>query len=403
MTSVTVDWRRVPSIAFRAFVGDSRASHLTGSFEQRSSVRKKLVTVALYGAVVTALVAATTAYVKLDKTVSVSVDGKITTVRTFATSVKDVLHRADITVGPHDDLSPTMSASVRDGSTIAIQRGRLLDLTIDGKSRQVWVTASSVDAALRQVGLRTSGAVISASRSARVPLAGLSIDISLPHTITVQVDGGTRALVTTKSTVAEALSEAGIVVQPHDQVSIPVETRPFDGLTVIIVRVTSNQTLESSSIPFTSVTKKDPNLYFGTKKVVQQGKNGTLVRTYQLTFHDGQQVAKKLVSEQVTVQPVQQVTAIGTKPKPKPVVYSVRADGLNWAALARCESGGRANAYNPPFYGMYQFRLGTWQAVGGKGLPSNASASEQTYRAQLLYQRSNWRTQWPVCGHYLFS
>ena len=39
----------------------------------------------------------------------------------------------------------------------------------------------------------------------------------------------------------------------------------------------------------------------------------------------------------------------------------------------------------------------------GTGLPSAASASEQTYRAQLLYKRSNWRTQWPVCGHNLFS
>jgi hypothetical protein len=47
--------------------------------------------------------------------------------------------------------------------------------------------------------------------------------------------------------------------------------------------------------------------------------------------------------------------------------------------------------------------VSTWQAVGGSGLPSNASASEQTYRAQLLYKRSNWRTQWPVCGRYLFT
>ena len=55
------------------------------------------------------------------------------------------------------------------------------------------------------------------------------------------------------------------------------------------------------------------------------------------------------------------------------------------------------------YYGMYQFRLNTWRAVGGTGLPSQASASEQTYRAQLLYKRSNWKTQWPVCGHLLFT
>ena len=84
-------------------------------------------------------------------------------------------------------------------------------------------------------------------------------------------------------------------------------------------------------------------------------------------------------------------------------VFVVAADGLDWAALARCESGGRSNADDPPFYGLYQFRLGTWESVGGKGLPSAATAAEQTYRAQLLFKRSNWRGQWPVCGHYLFS
>jgi resuscitation-promoting factor RpfB len=366
-------------------------------------VRKRLAIVAVYGVVTAALVAGTTAYVGLDKTVNVSVDGKITKVRSYARSVGEALRRADITVGPHDSLDPEPSAPVHDGSTIDIKRGRLLDLTVDGKTRQVWVTALSVDEALQQAGLRVSGAVVSANRSDRVPLSGLAIDIDLPHTITVQVDGGSHVLVSAKTTLAAALAEAGIVVHPSDQISTPLQTRPFDGLTVVIVRVTSGQQLESSDIPFTTVTKNDPTLLVGTKKVGQEGKNGTLVRTYQLRFADGKQTAKTLVSQQTTVQPVQQVILIGTKPKPKPPVFQTRADGLNWAALARCESGGRANAVDPPFYGMYQFRLGTWQAVGGQGLPSDASPSEQTYRAQLLYQRSSWQSQWPVCGRQLFS
>jgi hypothetical protein len=92
---------------------------------------------------------------------------------------------------------------------------------------------------------------------------------------------------------------------------------------------------------------------------------------------------------------------VGTKKLPE---NSPAADGLNWAALAGCESGGNPAAYNPvgPFYGLYQFMQGTWNAVGGVGLPSDASPSEQTFRAQLLYQRSG-AGQWPVCGHNLFN
>lgn len=78
-------------------------------------------------------------------------------------------------------------------------------------------------------------------------------------------------------------------------------------------------------------------------------------------------------------------------------------DGLNWDALARCESGGNPRAYNPAgYYGLYQFTIGTWHGVGGEGVPSNASADEQTYRAQLLYARRG-SSPWPACGHFLHS
>jgi uncharacterized protein YabE (DUF348 family) len=366
-------------------------------------VRSKLVTGVVYGVVTAAVVAGTTAYVTLDKTVHVSIDGKVVDVHSYARSVGQVLHRQGITVGAHDSVTPAASSAVHDGETITINRGRLLNLVIDGNSREVWVTATSLDEALAQAGMRAPGAAMSASRSARVPLTGLSVDIDLPHTITVQADGESHVLVTTKTTLGDALDEAGIAVNPGDTVSSPLDTRPADGLTVVIVRITSGQVQESAPVAFATQSKKDASLYVGTKKVAQQGKNGTRVRTYQVVYADGKPTSKTLVSDVVTVQPVPQVIAIGSKPKPAPKVYPTKADGLNWAALARCESGGRPNAVHAPFYGMYQFRIGTWRAVGGTGLPSDASASEQTYRAQLLYERSNWRTQWPTCGHYLFS
>jgi hypothetical protein len=51
---------------------------------------------------------------------------------------------------------------------------------------------------------------------------------------------------------------------------------------------------------------------------------------------------------------------------------------------------------------MYQFSQQTWNAVGGVGDPAAASAEEQTYRAQILYNRSG-AGQWPHCGPRLFS
>ncbi|AKG74780.1 LysM peptidoglycan-binding domain-containing protein [Salinicoccus halodurans] len=73
--------------------------------------------------------------------------------------------------------------------------------------------------------------------------------------------------------------------------------------------------------------------------------------------------------------------------------------GQNWGALAQCESGGNAGVVssNGLYHGLYQFDVQTWKSVGGSGLPSQASAAEQTKRAEILYDQRG-SQPWPVCG-----
>ncbi len=59
--------------------------------------------------------------------------------------------------------------------------------------------------------------------------------------------------------------------------------------------------------------------------------------------------------------------------------------------VVMCESGGYAptNTGNG-YYGLWQFDLPTWRSVGGTGLPSDASATEQVMRARMLYDARGW-------------
>jgi len=76
---------------------------------------------------------------------------------------------------------------------------------------------------------------------------------------------------------------------------------------------------------------------------------------------------------------------------------TVTMETLN--AIGDCESGGDPKIVSSSglYFGKYQFSPDTWESVGGKGLPSEASEKEQDYRAALLYTRSG-PGQWPVCG-----
>ena len=68
-------------------------------------------------------------------------------------------------------------------------------------------------------------------------------------------------------------------------------------------------------------------------------------------------------------------------------------------AIANCESHGnpRAIGGGGSFRGKYQFDMGTWASVGGKGDPAAASEAEQDRRAAMLYARAG-SSPWPVCG-----
>ena len=78
---------------------------------------------------------------------------------------------------------------------------------------------------------------------------------------------------------------------------------------------------------------------------------------------------------------------------------SAKGVARNWPALAQCESGGnpRIVSSNGLYHGLYQFSVPTWRSMGGSGAASSASADEQTYRAQILYDRAG-PGQWPHCG-----
>ncbi|MCU1674315.1 MAG: Transglycosylase domain protein [Frankiales bacterium] len=370
---------------------------------RRTPLRRPAALV-LQTAVLTALVGGASAWTMTTKTVTVSLDGRLREVRTHGGTVADALTAAGLSAGPHDLLAPSAEAPLDDGDRIALRRGRQLQLVVDGVRRSVWVTAASVDEALAQVGLRADS-YVSASRSRSIPLTGLELDVRTPKSVAVVADGTVKVISSTGLTVRDALVQARVQLRPSDRLSLPRTTRLADLMTIRVTRISGRTVVESIAIPYATTSKPDATLYRGETKVLRPGSPGVLVRTYTITVVDGKPSAKKLVSEKRTANPVGRVVLVGTKARPaarRSSSTGTGADGLDWGALARCESGGnpRAVSSTGKYRGLYQFSISTWRGVGGAGDPIDASPAEQTYRAKILYNRSG-RGSWPVCGRYL--
>jgi LysM repeat protein len=127
-------------------------------------------------------------------------------------------------------------------------------------------------------------------------------------------------------------------------------------------------------------------------------------------IHPGDQVRIPAADEQLPERPMPEKVAIAaanyeaTHKKAPTAPASARAanfaagDGSVWDRLAQCEAGGNwaINTGNG-YYGGLQFTMSSWAAVGGSGLPSDASREEQIARGQLLQQRQGWGA-WPACS-----
>ncbi|HEX5333011.1 MAG TPA: transglycosylase family protein [Cellulomonas sp.] len=360
----------------------------------------------------TVLATGTAVYAQVNKTVTLDVDGVASTVTSYSGSVDGLLAQNGITLGERDTVAP--AGALREGADIVVRHAHQVTVMTDGVQQTVWTTALTAAEALDTLSARGADVQLVASRSTERRSPFLALELTIDGPAHVQVDGTTLTAADGSTTVAQVLDQLGITLGDLDTVA--VKPAP-DGVLVVVSRVVVQDVTTTTEIPAATVTQDDPALVVGKKVVTTKGVAGVRTVVETVTTVDGVETARVPVSDQVTQAAVDEVVHVGTKPKPvvtaapkvaaaagTPVAAGGSADSLNWAALARCESGGNPTivSSNGLYYGLYQFSVGTWQAVGGAGLPSQASADEQTSRAKMLYNRSG-AGQWPVCGKNLFS
>ncbi len=250
-----------------------------------------------------------------NKTVSVTVDGQQREVGTFAGSVAGALDSAGVTISEHDTVAPPADTSISDGSQIVVQHGRLLTLTIDGQTREIWTTASTVDQALLQLGQNPSAFKLSADRSRQIPVDGLTVTADTLYRATVSDGGAAPAAVQTSArTVGAFLAEQGLTLGPLDTVTPDTTTALSDGVAVTVSRVATSTVTEEAAVPQPADQQvPDDSLDAGTSSVKQQGTAGKDQVTYQVTTTNGAQTGKTEIGR-TPVSPAQPtVVTVGTK------------------------------------------------------------------------------------------
>lgn len=195
------------------------------------------------------------------KEISLVVDGKVQTLETREDMLNEVLDEHAITVSPHDEISMPLNGAIEDGDQVTIKRAVAVNVTVDGKTEQIY---------------------------------------------------------TTKDTVQEALETQGVKVSEDDKVYPSVDTAVKTDLNIKIVRVTKQTAKQEVAIPYKVIKTADPSLYKGDNRVIQNGQEGVMVQTIEKVFQDGELVSKKMTDKTVSKNRVDKVIAVGSKKKPEP-------------------------------------------------------------------------------------
>ena len=139
----------------------------------------------------------------------------------------------------------------------------------------------------------------------------------------------------TKADVKDALVEAGYIPGEHDMIST-------DGDTIELVTISHTDETTTESIERGIEYVEDPELPVGQEKVVDEGQDGLKELQHKVTYQDGQEAERALLSENVTVEPRNKVIAKGTAvPTPEPVFLTPTPTKSSVS-----DNGGTVNGYS---------------------------------------------------------
>ncbi|MFE4836093.1 ubiquitin-like domain-containing protein [Arthrobacter sp. NPDC056691] len=343
--------------------------------------------------VLSALVLGLVAFVGSNKTVTLNVDGKVSSVQTFGGTVEQVVKSANVELHPADRVSPTLDARVENGSVINVNMAKAVKVSLDGAEKTVSTTAQDVAGLVTQLGVASSSE-LSVPKNAQLAVDGSFVAISTPKTVSIIADGKAKKTTTTAADVGEVLKDAGIRLAAADRTSQPAHAPVVNNMVIKVSRVAGKTATVTEEVAFQSLSTDSATLPKGEEKVTQEGVPGETTLTYKLVLVDGREASRTLVSKTTTREPVTEKITVGTKEEPKPAAAAESGNtgaaapammnaGM-WDKIAQCESGGNwsINSGNG-YYGGLQFDVQTWIGAGGGAYAPNASQASKAQQIDI--------------------
>ena len=169
-------------------------------------------------------------------------------------------------------------------------------------------TATDPEAVLGEAGLELGADDTYTTQAAD----GVSeITVRRSQSVTIDYYGQVMQEASFGETVEELLTRLNLTWGQDDTISLPLDTETYDGMELAVARVVHQQQTYTAEVPYETVYCSDDSIPAGTEVVLTEGEAGEMLCQAKVTYVNGQEAERTVLSQQVTSQPVDEVVALG--------------------------------------------------------------------------------------------
>ena len=144
-----------------------------------------------------------------------------------------------------------------------------------------------------------------------------TITINRAKRITIHYLGETTVVSSLDETVGDLLQRLQMEVTEQDILSHDLSAEIFDGMELTVDRIITCRETFSATVPHETQYCSDAALPLGTEVVLAQGEDGELLRTADVTYINGVETRRSILSETMLRMPVTEIVGVGSAEIPE--------------------------------------------------------------------------------------
>ena len=136
--------------------------------------------------------------------------------------------------------------------------------------------------------------------------------IYITDTVSVSYRGEKIRACASGETVEELLDTLDLTVGENDVLSHPLDARVTAGMQLRVDEVVSREETYTAILRREVTVCNDASIPAGSTEILAEGRDGEVLRTARVTYINGVEVERKVLGEDMTIQPVTRIVALGT-------------------------------------------------------------------------------------------